>query len=138
MNVSDFDYDLPADLIAQHPAARRELSRMLVLRQGSGGRRAALFQDLPGYLRPGDLLVLNDTRVIAARLFGHRDPSGGRVEAFLLEAVSPRRWHCLLRPGRRLRPGDRVAVEGAPGELTRARYEELIAAAGLGPTVLDL
>ncbi|NLF17321.1 MAG: tRNA preQ1(34) S-adenosylmethionine ribosyltransferase-isomerase QueA [Lentisphaerae bacterium] len=126
MNVSDFDYDLPADLIAQHPAARRELSRMLVLRQGSGGRQAALFQDLPGYLRPGDLLVLNDTRVIAARLFGHRDPSGGRVEAFLLEAVSPRRWHCLLRPGRRLRPGDRVAVEGAPGRafVVAARRED--------------
>lgn len=115
MNVSDFDYDLPAELIAQHPAKRRDLSRMLVLRRGSGLCAPALFRDLGRYLRPGDLLVLNDTRVIAARLFGRRDPSGGMVEAFLLAAMSPQRWHCLLRPGRRLRPGDRVRVDGARG-----------------------
>ncbi len=115
MKVSDFDFDLPADLIAQHPAARREESRLLVVRRGSGRCALRSFGDLGEYLRPGDLLVLNDTRVIAARLFGHREPSGGAVEAFLLESLGPRRWHCLLRPGRRLRPGDRVIVDAADG-----------------------
>jgi len=115
MNVSDFDYDLPAELIAQHPAERRDLSRLLVMRRESGRCEPVSFRDLGRFLRAGDLLVLNDTRVIAARLFGHRDPTGGTVEAFLLGAVSPRRWHCLLRPGRRLRPGDRVLIEGASG-----------------------
>ena len=77
MKVSDFDFDLPADLIAQHPAERRELSRLLVLRRESGRCEVRSFGDLGQYLRPGDLLVLNDTRVIAARLFGRREPTGG-------------------------------------------------------------
>jgi S-adenosylmethionine:tRNA ribosyltransferase-isomerase len=115
MKVSDFDFDLPADLIAQHPTARREQSRLLVLRRESGRCDVRHFGDLGQYLRRGDLLVLNDTRVIAARLFGHREPTGGAVEAFLLEALGGQRWQCLLRPGRRLRPGDQVVVAGADG-----------------------
>jgi S-adenosylmethionine:tRNA ribosyltransferase-isomerase len=115
MKVSDFDFDLPGDLIAQHPAARREQSRLLVLRRQSGRCDLRTFAELGEYLRSGDLLVLNDTRVIAARLFGHREPTGGAVEAFLLEDLGAGRWHCLLRPGRRLRPGDRVVVEAADG-----------------------
>lgn len=111
MNVSDFDYHLPEDLIAQRPAARRDQSRLLVMGRDSGHCQLRGFADFPEFVRPGDCLVLNDTRVIAARLFGRREPSGGRAEAFLLEARGPSRWQCLLRPGRRLNPGARVCLD---------------------------
>lgn len=114
MKVSDFDYDLPAEQIAQHPPERREASRLLVLRRETGRCELRQFPDIAGYVRRGDLLVLNDTRVIAARLRGRRDPSGGAVEAFVLEELRPAVWQCLLRPGRRLRPGDQVRIEGDP------------------------
>jgi S-adenosylmethionine:tRNA ribosyltransferase-isomerase len=112
MKVSDFDYDLPEELIAQRPAADRAGSRMLVLERETGSCRIALFRAFPEFMRAGDCLVLNDTRVIAARLFGRREPSGGRVEAFVLAERSPGRWQALLRPGRRLRAGARVRIEG--------------------------
>ena len=111
MNVSDFDYHLPPELIAQHPAQRREDSRMLVIDRCSGAHQARHFTDFASYLQAGDCLVLNDTRVIPARLWGHRMPTGGRVQAFLLEQLGNARWQCLLRPGRRLPPGSRVELE---------------------------
>lgn len=111
MNVSDFDYHLPEELIAQRPAARRDLSRLLVMGRNTGRCQLRGFADFPEFVRPGDCLVLNDTRVIAARLFGRREPSGGRAEAFLLEERGPSRWQCLLRPGRRLNPGARVRLD---------------------------
>ena len=114
MNVADFDYDLPEELIAQHPTARRDQSRLLVMNRTTGACDLRVFGDFPQFVRPGDCLVLNDTRVIAARLFGRRDPSGGQVEAFLLEERGPGRWQSLLRPGRRLNPGARVRLDGEP------------------------
>ncbi len=111
MNVSDFDYHLPEELIAQRPAARRDQSRLLVMGRDTGRCQLRGFADFPEFVRPGDCLVLNDTRVIAARLFGRREPSGGRAEAFLLEERGPSRWQCLLRPGRRLNPGARVRLD---------------------------
>jgi S-adenosylmethionine:tRNA ribosyltransferase-isomerase len=115
MQVSDFDYDLPPELIAQYPPAQRSAARMLVMSRISGDCEIRTFRDFPGYLRPGDCLVLNDTRVIPARLLGRRVPSGGQVEAFLLEEIGPTRWRCMLRPGRRLRAGARVELSAAPG-----------------------
>ena len=125
MKVTDFDYHLPEELIAQHPAERRELSRLLVMGRDSGDCELRVFSDFPDYVRAGDCLVVNDTRVIAARLFGHRDPSGGRVEAFVLEERAPSRWQCLLRPGRRLNPGARVILdENAGAFVVTARLDD--------------
>ncbi len=111
MNVSDFDYELPEELIAQQPPAVRGTSRMLVLDRQSGDYEAQSFADFPSYLRPGDCLVINDTKVIPARIFGTRAGTGGKVEALLLEEVGEGEWDALLRPGRRLKPGAKVLLE---------------------------
>ena len=110
MLVSDFDYDLPQELIAQHPTQRRDESLMMTLGRTSGHHEVHPFGDIVSYFRPGDCLVLNETRVIPARLWGHR-PTGGRVEAFMLEAEADGTWACFLRPGRRLPVGSRVELD---------------------------
>ena len=91
MRVADFDYDLPQELIAQTPAERRDGSKMLTLKRVSGSYELHPFTDIVNYFKPGDCLVLNETRVIPARLWGHR-PTGGRVEAFMLEATKDGCW----------------------------------------------
>jgi S-adenosylmethionine:tRNA ribosyltransferase-isomerase len=106
----DFDYELPASSIAQQPLPRGE-SRLLVLDR-AGPERHSRVRDLPGLFRPGDLLVVNDTRVIPARLFGRR-PGGGRMEILLVEPAGEREWEALVKPGRRARPG--TVIELAPG-----------------------
>ena len=111
MLTRDFDYELPAASIAQEPAPRGE-SRLLVLDR-DGPERHARVRDLPRLLRPGDLLVLNDTRVIPARLFGRRIGGGGRMELLLVERTGEREWNALVKPGKRARPG--TAIELAPG-----------------------
>ena len=110
MNVSDFDFELPDSLIAQHPAPERGGSRLLVLRR-EGAIDHAMFADLDRYLVPGDLLVLNNTRVFPARLLGHRVPSGGAVECLLLRRVESDAWQCLVHPGQKLKPGAQVVFE---------------------------
>ncbi len=103
MLTSDFDFDLPQDRIAQHPLPRGT-SRLLVIDpvQADRDRR---FDDLPDLLGPNDLLILNNTKVLPARLFAQRESTGGRLEILLLEEHSPTRWEALIRPGRRARPG---------------------------------
>lgn len=109
MRVSDFDYYLPEELIAQYPAAHREDSRLLVLdRMGSGEITHTRFSRIVDLLVPGDLLVLNDTRVFPARLLGTREGTGGMVEILLLEERSPGTWDALVRPGRRARKGETI------------------------------
>ena len=115
MRTSDFDYDLPARLIAQTPVEPRDSSRLLVLHRDTGLRDHRRFYELPEYMRPGDVLVFNDTRVIPARLYGRREDTGGRVELLLLSRLQPGVWKAVGRPGRRLRPGTRVRIEGRPG-----------------------
>jgi S-adenosylmethionine:tRNA ribosyltransferase-isomerase len=120
MNVSDFDFDLPDELVAQHPAAERGRSRLLLLDRHSGAYRDSTFTELPDPLRSGDLLVLNDTRVFPARLLGHRVPSGGAVEVLLLresEAGSHPVWEALVHPGQKLKPGARMRFDGSGFEL---------------------
>ena len=112
MRTSDFDYHLPQELIAQTPAEPRDASRLLVMDRRTGVTEHRLFPDIGDHLRPGDLLVLNRSRVIPARLHGTRANSGGRVELLLLRQKSPGLWEALGRPGRRLRPGDRVVFDG--------------------------
>ncbi len=116
MLTSDFDFDLPDESIAQEAAPRGE-SRLLVLDR-EGPERHRRVRDLPALLRAGDLLVLNDTRVIPARLFGRRPGTagqeGGRMEVLLVEKISAAEWEALVRPGRRARPGCAIALRGRP------------------------
>lgn len=109
MLTSEFDYHLPTAAIAQRPVTRGE-SRLLVL-AATGPQRHRMIRDLPDLLRPGDLLVVNDTRVIPARLFGRRRPGGGRVEVVLAERLADREWEVLLRPARRARPGSVIEFD---------------------------
>ncbi|MHB8731688.1 MAG: tRNA preQ1(34) S-adenosylmethionine ribosyltransferase-isomerase QueA [bacterium] len=116
LRLSDFDYELRRDLIAQAPARPRDSSRLLVLRRDTGAVAHRIFRDLPEYLRPGDVLVLNDTKVLPVRLRGRR-ATGGEVEVLLLKP-SDGRWEALVRPGRRLRPGTRLSFGGGAIEVT--------------------
>lgn len=112
MLTSDFDYDLPRELIAQHPSEKREGCRMMVLDRAAHALSHEIFSDLPRHLRPGDLLVLNDTRVFPARLEGKWADTPGKVEIFLLEPLAgDNEWECLMRSGRPFRAGA-VAVFG--------------------------
>lgn len=108
MKVSDFDYHLPPELIAQYPAPERQAARLLVLRRATGAIEHRLFPDLLDYLAPGDLLVLNETRVFPARLFGRMTGTGGKLEVVLLRERQPGTWEALVQPGRRARPGTTV------------------------------
>jgi S-adenosylmethionine:tRNA ribosyltransferase-isomerase len=112
--TKDFDYHLPEELIAARPLAERSASRMLVVHKDSGVIEHRMFRDFPGYLRPDDLLVLNDTKVIPARLFS----DDGRTELLCLDRLSPLEWRCLVRPGKRMKPGRTVSVGGITGTVT--------------------
>ena len=116
MNVSDFDFELPAELIAQDPPAERGDSRLLVVHRQTGRFEHSTFAHLVDFLAPRDLLVVNDTRVFPARLLGRRVPSGGVVECLLLRQVSVGSavvWDALVHPGQKLRPGSRFVIEAA-------------------------
>ena len=117
MRTSDFDYPLPPELIAQTPAEPRDSSRLLVLNRATGRTEHRRFTDVLEYLRPGDLMVFNQSRVIPARLFGVRDDNGGRVEFLLLRREAEGVWEALARPGRRLRPGATVIIT-PPGDVS--------------------
>jgi S-adenosylmethionine:tRNA ribosyltransferase-isomerase len=104
-----FDYDLPSKLIAQEPAEPRDSSRLFVLRREEERFEHRHFYDLPNYLRPGDVLVVNETRVIPARFYGHKVPTGGKVELLLLSKRGPRRWESLVK-GRRIGVGQRLEI----------------------------
>jgi S-adenosylmethionine:tRNA ribosyltransferase-isomerase len=111
MRVDDFDYELPEELIAQVPLAARDASRLMVLTRSEHRAEHRHFRDLPEYLRPGDVLVLNDTRVIPARLAATR-PTGGKVEILLLTPRGGDVWECLARPGRRAQVGQTLTFAG--------------------------
>jgi S-adenosylmethionine:tRNA ribosyltransferase-isomerase len=108
-HLSAYDYELPAGLIASRPLDRRDASRMLVLDRATGAIEHRMFADFPSYLREGDLVVLNNSRVIRARMFSE----DRRVELLFLEELSPRRWKCLVKPGRRMREGATCRAGGA-------------------------
>ena len=113
MDLSNFHYELPDELIAQSPAAERDGARMLVIDRKAGTWEDRVFRDLPGYLRPTDCLVLNDSKVFPSRLLGHRPGRTGRVEVFLVQPVSwdEREWRALVRPGKKLPVGERIEFE---------------------------
>ena len=115
MKTSDFWYNLPEELIAQTPLQQRDSSRLLVLNRQTGETDHKHFYDIIDYLQPGDCLVMNDSRVLPARLLGHR-PTGGAVELLLLRDLGEKRWECLAKPGRKLQEGAQVVFGN--GELT--------------------
>ncbi len=108
MNINDFDYYLPEELIAQTPLKNRTASRLLVVNRKDGSTEHKSFSDITNYIKPGDCLVLNNTRVIPARLLGNRENTGGAVELLLLRQVEGDVWESLVRPGKKCRVGDRV------------------------------
>jgi S-adenosylmethionine:tRNA ribosyltransferase-isomerase len=109
MLTSEFDYDLPSERIAQHPLEQRDESRLLVLNRDTGELAHRVFRDILEYLRPGDVLVANQTRVIPARVVARKEPTGGRVELLLLSRLDPLRWEALVK-GRRADPGQHLAI----------------------------
>ena len=123
MRTKDFYFDLPEELIAQTPIAQRDASRLLVLDKESGAWEHKHFFDLPGYLRAGDCLILNNSRVLPARLLGHRLPGGGACEVLLLIDRGENIWECLVRPGKKMRVGAKVSF--GDGELVGEVVEEL-------------
>ncbi len=131
--TSDFDYHLPEDLIARYPLARREDSRMMVLRRDGERLEHRQFREFAGFLQDGDLVVLNDTRVIPARVFA----DDGRVELLFLETVRENAWKCLVKPGRRMRIGAVVHVKGVAGVVEEILPEGERIVAFAGPVDLD-
>lgn len=133
MHISEFDYELPEELIAQQPLARRDASRMLVLDRKQQTWSDSNFEHFPDHLRPNDVVVVNNSRVIPARLSGHRAETGGAVEVFLVREIEPQIWEALVRPGGRLKQRARVVFGNEeligelldePGhELRRVRFE---------------
>ena len=120
MKTHDFWYELPEELIAQTPLEQRDASRLLVLDRVSGEINHRHFYDVIDYLKPGDCLVMNDSRVLPARLLGHR-PTGGAVEVLLLRDLGDKKWECLCKPGRKMQPGNEVIF--GDGELTATVLE---------------
>src|SRR5436190_23146397 len=112
MRASDFDYELPEELIAQAPLERRDQSRLFVLHRSSGKFEHSNFSKLPEYLRASDLMVFNDSKVIPARLRGINRKTGGEFELLLLEEVGPNDWWVMLRPGKRARVGTEITIAG--------------------------
>ncbi len=108
MKIADFDYELPVELIAQAPLAERDASRMLVLNRREQEWNDSTFKDFTQYLRPNDVVVVNNSRVIPARLNGQREGSGGQVEIFLVREIETHVWEALVRPGARLKKGSRA------------------------------
>jgi S-adenosylmethionine:tRNA ribosyltransferase-isomerase len=132
--ISDFDYDLPQERIAQTPIEPRDASRLLVLNRATGAIEHRHFYEIGAYLRPGDLLIANQSRVIPARLLGHRAETGGAVEVLLLSQradLGPNCWEALVRPGRRLREGSHIVFSDQKGaELLHAEILQRTDAGG--------
>ena len=118
MKVSDFNFELPQELIAQFPPPHRQDCRMLVLDRKSGKADIHPFPDILDYFSAGDCLVINDTKVLNARLWGHRPGTGGKVQAFVLHPMQNGDWEAMLRPGRRMTAGSVVELDGGQGTFT--------------------
>jgi S-adenosylmethionine:tRNA ribosyltransferase-isomerase len=121
MRTADFDFTLPPELIAQHPAPRRDDSRLLVWRRDNGRVEHRKFRELLEYLHAGDVLVLNNSRVIPARLRATQADSGGRFEILLVEENARNDWWAMLRPGKRARPGTPLVLQDTQGGPTAIR-----------------
>src|SRR6266700_3383899 len=140
MKISDFDYDLPQELIAQTPIEPRDASRLLVLNRATGAIEHRHFRNIGVYLRPGDLLIANQSRVIPARLLGHRAETGGAVEVLLLAERSdlgPDHWETLVRPGRRLHEGSHILFSDL-AQLESVLHAEILSRTEAGGRIVRL
>ena len=127
MDLAQFNYHLPPELIAQEPLSDRAASRMLVLDRKKQRWEDRMFREFPQFVGPGDCLVLNDSKVFPSRLFGHREGMSGKVEVFLLQPLSTdaRTWSALVHPGRKMRSGERIEFDGLEAEIIgRSEYGE--------------
>ena len=116
MKLSDFNYELPEELIAQDPLEKRSDSRLMVLDRKTGTMGHRHFRDIIEYLNPGDCLVVNETKVMPARLLGEREETGAAIEVLLLKRIDDKSWETLVKPGRKAKPGTRISFGG--GRLT--------------------
>lgn len=123
MKTADFDYELPQELIAQDPQEQRDSSRLLILDKKTGERTHRIFHDIIDYLHEGDCLVINNTKVIPARLIGEREGTGGKVEVLLLKRKTDNVWETLVKPGKKARPGMRLSFGGG---LLHAEVQEVV------------
>ena len=123
MKTADFDYDLPQELIAQDPLEQRDSSRLLILDKETGERTHKIFHDIIDYLHEGDCLVINNTKVIPARLIGEREGTGGKVEVLLMKRRSDNVWETLVKPGKKARPGMRLSFGDG---LLHAEVQEVV------------
>ena len=130
MKTSDFDYELPQELIAQTPVEPRDHSRLMVLSRQDGSIQHRRFSEIVAFLRPGDVLVFNDSRVIPARLYGHKEDSGGKVEILLLRRIEPGVWETLVRHGNRLKTG--TTIEITKNSLSGERQNSSVTAEAIG------
>ena len=138
MLKKDFWYDLPKELIAQEPASPRDAARLMVLSQKDDSIQHRIFHDLPEYLEPGDLLVVNNSKVLPARIVGIKQPTGAVCELLLLRQVKGDQWECLAKPGKRMQPGTKVsfgdgsltAIVDETLEAVAAKYGEIKACSG--------
>ena len=122
MHINDFDYELPQELIAQTPAEKRDFSRLMVVHRNSGEVEHKHFYDIVDYLREGDCLVLNNSKVLPARLYGKKEGTGANVEFLLIKRIEGDTWETMVRPGKRLKPGDSVSF--SDDKLFRAVIED--------------
>ena len=120
MRIEDFDYELPEELIAQTPMAQRDSCRLMVLDREHKTVEHRHFYDILDYVNPGDCLVLNDSRVIPARMYGTKESTGAHIEMLLIKRIEGDLWECMVRPGKRLHEGDTVLFEGRAGSVLRA------------------
>lgn len=120
MRIEDFDYELPEELIAQTPMEQRDKCRLMVLDREHKTVEHRHFYDILNYVNQGDCLVLNDSRVIPARMYGTKESTGAHIEMLLIKRIEGDRWECMVRPGKRLHDGDTVLFEGRMGTVLRA------------------
>ena len=121
MRIEDFNYELPEELIAQTPMQQRDECRLMVLDKEHKTVEHRHFYDILNYVNPGDCLVLNDSRVIPARMYGTKESTGAHIEMLLIKRIEGDRWECMVRPGKRLHEGDSVLFEGRTGTVLRAK-----------------
>ena len=126
MKVSDFNYNLPQELIAQVPIKNRDESRLMVLDKKNKTIEHKIFKDIINYLKPGDCLVRNNTKVIPARLYGIKEETGINVEFLLLNRIEGDYWEVMVRPGRRLKEGTKVVVERVETRKEKKTEEKMI------------
>ncbi len=122
MNLHDFYFELPQELIAQTPLANRSASRLLMLDKNTGAISHRIFSDILGFINKGDCIVINETKVIPARLFGERAGTGARIEILLLKRIDKYRWETLVKPGKKVRPGDEIIFGGG---ILKAAVEDI-------------